>query len=113
MTSSRGDAARIADILRAISRVEEILHGGYESFASSWIIQSAVTRELEVIGEAAGAVSTLTRGEHPEVEWNQMRGFSSFAKHEYWRVDPKRLWAAVTEMPSLRKKVGRVMPPVE
>jgi len=113
MRTRRGDAARIADILRALSRVEEILRSGYDSYAGSWIFQSAVTRELEIIGEAAGGVSTLTRREHPEIEWNAMRGFSSLARQESWRADPKRLWSTVEEMPALRRKVGRVIPPPE
>jgi uncharacterized protein with HEPN domain len=70
-----------------------------------------VTRELEVIGEAAGEVSPLTRKRHPEIEWEKTRGFSSFAKHEFWRVDPMRLWKAVEEMPSLKKRIGLVTPP--
>ena len=39
-----------------------------------------------------------------------MHGFSSFAKHEYWRVDPQRLWKAVEEMPSLRERLSKVLP---
>jgi uncharacterized protein with HEPN domain len=111
MTGRRNDAQRVADILRSVTRMEEVLEGGYPEFAGSWLIQSAVTRELEVIGEAAGEISPLTRKRHSEIEWEKMRGFSSFAKHEHWRVDPMRLWAAVEEMPSLKKKVGLVIPP--
>jgi uncharacterized protein with HEPN domain len=101
MTGRRNDAQRIADILRSVSRVEEVLESGYQEFAGSWVLQSAVTREFEVIGEAAGEVSSPTRKRHPEIEWEKMRGFSSFVKYEYRRVDPARLWAAVEEMPAL------------
>ncbi len=110
MTDRRGDALRLADILRSVARIEEVLDAGYESFASSWLSQSAVIRELEIIGEAAGQLSPSVRTRHPEVEWQRMRGFSSFAKHEYWKVNPQLLWNAVEEMPALRGKVGRVTP---
>ena len=110
MTESRGDPPRLADILRSIGRIEEVLEGGFDRFSKSWLSQSAVIREFEVIGEAAGAVSQPLRKTHPEIEWSLMRGFSSFAKHEYWRVDPQKLWKAVEEMPSLREKVARVLP---
>ncbi len=82
MISSRGDALRLSDILRSIGRIEEVLEEGFEPFSKSWLSQSAVVRELEVIGEAAGAVSLTLRKRHPEVAWSQMRGFSSFSKHE-------------------------------
>jgi uncharacterized protein with HEPN domain len=111
MTVRRNDAQRVADVLRSESRLEEVLEGGYSEFAGSWLFQSAVTRELEVIGEAAGEVSSPTRKGHPEIEWEKMRDFSSFAKHEYWRMDPRRLWAAVEEVPSLKRKIGLVIPP--
>ena len=110
MTNRRGDALRLADILRSVARIEEVLEAGYEPFSKSWLSQSAVVRELEIVGESAGEVSASVRKRHPEVEWEKLRGFSSFAKHEYWRVDPQLLWKAVEEMPSLRNKIGRVAP---
>ena len=113
MTSSRADGPRLADILRSVDRIEEVLQEGYERFSNSWRSQSAVVRELEVVGEAAGAVSDELRKRHPEIEWNLMRGFSSFAKHEYWRVDPQKLWKAVLEMPLLRERIARVSPASE
>ncbi len=110
MTDRRGDALRIADILRSVARIEEVLEAGYQPFSRSWVSQSAVIRELEIIGEAAGQVSSSVRKQHPHIGWEKMRGFSSFAKHEYWRVDPKLLWKAVEEMPSLRNRIVRVRP---
>jgi uncharacterized protein with HEPN domain len=59
-----------------------------------------MVRQLEVIGEASGNVSPRPRSEHPEVPWKGMRGFASFAKHGYWRLEPRRLWSAVVECES-------------
>ena len=108
MTGRRADSVRISDILRSVERIEEVLWDGYEPFSKSWRSQSAVIRELEIVGEAAGAVSPSVRKQHPEVGWEKMRGFSSFAKHEYWRVNPELVWKAVEEMPSLRERIARV-----
>jgi uncharacterized protein with HEPN domain len=109
MKDRRGDAIRLGDILRSTERLDEILKAGYESFSTSWVSQSAVIRELEVIGVAAGEVSLAVRKRHPEIGWQKMRGFSSFAKHEYWRVKPELVWKAVEEMPSLRRKMTGVL----
>ncbi len=108
MTGRRGDAIRLADMLRSATRIEEIRTRGYDAFAETWVNQSAVIRELEVLGEAAGLLSPAVRGSHPEVAWAKMRGFGSFAKHEYWRVDPALLWKAVEEMPRLRSELARI-----
>jgi uncharacterized protein with HEPN domain len=108
MTGRRADASRIGDILRSIERLEEVLAEGYGPFVDSWRAQSAGIQELEVIGEASGAVSSETRKRHPGVRWEEMRRFSSFAKHEYWRVNPQLAWKALDEMPSLRERIARV-----
>jgi uncharacterized protein with HEPN domain len=110
MTGRPTDATRLSDILRSIERLEEVLQLGFDSYAGSWINQSATVRELEIIGEAAGYVSSSLRAKHPEIRWAQMRGFSSFARHEYWRLDPKLVWKAVVEMPALKEKLARVIP---
>lgn len=110
MTDRLTDATRLSDILRSVERLVEVLNAGYDSFERSWLSQSATIRELEIIGEAAGHMSSQLRRKHPEVRWAEMRGFSSFAKHEDWRVDPKLVWTAVTEMPALKEKLARVSP---
>lgn len=110
MTGRPTDATRLSDILRSVERLEEVLQQGYDAFAVSWLSQSATIRELEIIGEAAGHVSSHLRGKHPEIRWAEMRGFSSFAKHEYWRINPKLVWTAVAEMPSLKEKLAKVIP---
>ena len=103
MSDRRGDALRLSDMLRSVEHLNEVLEEGYEPFAKSWMRQSAVIRELEIIGEAAGALSPEIRKHNPDVGWERMRGFSSFAKHEYWRVRPELVWQAVKEMPALRE----------
>ena len=109
MTGARSDALRLSDILRSIERLEEVLKAGYEAFAQSWMSQSAVVRELEIIGEAAGEISPALRKQHSDVAWTRMRGFSSFAKHEYWRVGPELVWDAVKEIPALRDRIRKVI----
>jgi uncharacterized protein with HEPN domain len=111
MTGGRNDALRLSDILRSSGRLEEILEAGFDAFSRSWVSQSAVIRELETIGEAAGDLSPALRKRHPDVRWEQMRGFSSFAKHEYWRVKPELVWEAVKEMPALRERIRRISAP--
>ena len=111
MTGRRGDALRLSDMLRSVERLEEVRRAGYDSFATSWMHQSAVIRELEIVGEAAGEISSSLRKHHPEVEWEKMRRFSSFSKHEYWRIRPELVWNAVIEMPALKDKLAKITAP--
>lgn len=72
--------------------------------------QDAVIRQLEVMGEAAGSISEELRVAHPEVPWRAMRGFASFAKHEYWRVNLRLVWKAAQQCTPIRLTVEKIQP---
>lgn len=74
------------------------------------MIQDAVIRNLEVIGEASGKISDPLRRRYPAVPWSKMRGFASFAKHEYWRVSIERLWETVQQLPALEATIAGIEP---
>ncbi|HUZ79097.1 MAG TPA: HepT-like ribonuclease domain-containing protein [Thermoplasmata archaeon] len=104
----RDDALRLSDIVAATRLIASYIVGGEEKFLGSTMAQDAVIRELEVIGEAAGNVSSRVQGSHPEVPWRAMRGFASFSKHEYWRVEPRRVWNAAVECESIGTAIARI-----
>ncbi|MGI0128673.1 MAG: HepT-like ribonuclease domain-containing protein [Thermoplasmata archaeon] len=106
--SKRGDILRIADIEEVAATIVEIWKAGRERFLADPILQDALIRRLEVIGEAAGHISKAIRDTHPKIPWTKLRGFSSLAKHEYWRVDPVQLWEAAEAMREIRKGFSRI-----
>ena len=106
--SRRGDALRIADIQESVRLLALIRAGGRERLLTEPIVKDATIRRLEVIGEAAGHVSEAVRSRHPEIPWRKMRGFASFAKHEYWRIDIDELWDALESLPTLEKALNRI-----
>lgn len=106
----RADEIRLADILSSIRRIRSFTHEGEVPFAKSPVIQDAVIRNLEVIGEAAGKISDPLRRRYPVVPWSKMRGFASFAKHEYWRVTVERLWDTVQQLPAIEAAIAGIEP---
>lgn len=56
----------------------------------------AVTRCIEIIGEAARAVPDDVRVRAPTVPWAQIVGTRHILAHAYGRVDPAILWALVS-----------------
>jgi len=106
--SKRADQLRVSDMEHSAALIDEVRAIGRDRFISERTLQDAVIRRFEVLGEAAGHVSRRTREAYPQIEWAKMRGFSSFAKHEYWRVDLERVWAAIEEMPALRRRLAQV-----
>ncbi|HTT73765.1 MAG TPA: HepT-like ribonuclease domain-containing protein [Thermoplasmata archaeon] len=98
----------MADIDAAAVRIDEIRSKGYEAFMIDPILQAATVRYLEIIGEASGELSDRFKAAHPDVPFRKMRGFSSFAKHEYWEIRPDLLWVAVETMPGIRRGLASV-----
>jgi uncharacterized protein with HEPN domain len=87
---------RINDILDAIVRVETFTDGlNTVEFASDPLVRDAVAWNLDVIGEAAGAVSEAIRRAHPEVPWDRMRGLRNLLVHEYFGIDNEIIWVTV------------------
>lgn len=105
------DAARIADILERIDRIQRATSEGRESFFASELIQDAVVRSLEVIGEAAKNVTPRMRRRHPEVPWREMARFRDLAIHQYGRVLSEEVWGIVAkDLVRIRRSLSRATP---
>lgn len=105
------DAPRLADILERIDRIGRATKGGPETFSGSEVIQDAVIRNLEVIGEAAKQVSAATRNRHPEVPWSAMGKFRELAIHSYGKVLEDEVWEIVSkDLPAIKRILSKVVP---
>jgi uncharacterized protein with HEPN domain len=56
--------------------------GGKDEFYSNKMIQDAVIRNLEIIGEAVKNISPVTRSHAPEVPWKKIAGLRDVLIHE-------------------------------
>ena len=70
----------------------------------------AMTRLLEIIGEAAGRVAQTTRDQHPQVPWQQIVGLRNRLIHGYDEVDFDILWVIVqNDLPPLISQLGSAL----
>lgn len=84
-------------MLSALERLNELTQRIDRSvFDSDWVIQNAVLRELEVLGEAAGRVSAQFAATHPEIPWKEITGLRHKLIHDYFAVDLSIVWRTVT-----------------
>ncbi|HWG83938.1 MAG TPA: DUF86 domain-containing protein [Deinococcales bacterium] len=91
----RSEALRVQDIRERISRIREFTVGGRNAFFASTLIQDAVVRNIEVIGEAAKNIGPDTRELAPSVPWADKCGMRDFVAHAYHRLDLERVWQVV------------------
>lgn len=70
------------------------------------MIQDAVVRNLEVVGEAAKQVPDSLRGRAPELSWREMAGMRDKLIHDYLGVDLDLVWDVVaSELPATRERI--------
>ncbi len=97
------DAPRIADILQRIDRIERATASGRDAFYQSEVIQDAVIRNLEVIGEAAKNLSSQSKERYPTIPWREMARFKDLAIHQYGNVLADEVWDIVArDLPAIR-----------
>ncbi|HYH86818.1 MAG TPA: HepT-like ribonuclease domain-containing protein [Pyrinomonadaceae bacterium] len=66
------------------------------------LLNLALTRLLEITGEAASRVAENVRARHPEIPWPQIVGLRNRLIHGYDSVDLDILWQIVTgDLPPL------------
>ena len=97
-------------VLNAIADIESFTTAGRIDFMADRKTQSAVIRQLEIIGEAVKNLSTkLTEGE-TSVPWRQIAGTRDRLIHGYFRVDLDAVWSMIEQdLPALRANVERIL----
>lgn len=107
---SRDDSDLLNDMLERIHLTAEFVQGGRDTFMQSRLIQEAVIRNLEVIGEAARGVSDALRDRYPAVPWREIAAFRNFAIHVYWGLKLERVWQIVEQdLPSLQTQIESIL----
>ncbi len=92
---SKDDQLYLVHILDSAERILEYTRDGRENFLASKLLQDAVERNFEIIGEASKRVSTPLREEFPGVPWREMAGFRDVLIHGYDHVIASQVWKAV------------------
>jgi uncharacterized protein with HEPN domain len=105
------DIGYLEDIEEAISYINEYVSGiSKEDFASQKIVQDAVVRQLEIIGEATKRLSTSVRQENPQIPWRSMAGMRDRLIHGYFDVNVEEVWLTVRrDLPELQLQVNTIL----
>jgi uncharacterized protein with HEPN domain len=106
----RSDRERLRDILQAIEQIEQYTVGGKLTFEQNKLIQSGVLYQIQIIGEAARAMSADLREQNPDVPWPAMVGMRNIVVHQYFEVDLNIAWLVVErDLSSLKGKIEAIL----
>lgn len=107
------DDAFLLDMLLAARKVLEFTQGvGWSGFELDDLMQNAVMRQIQIIGEAARKLSPQCQEEHPEIPWNEIIGMRNRLVHEYFHIIPRRVWDIVEkDIPELIQLIEPLVPP--
>lgn len=91
------DRAYVLHILDAIGEIETYIAGmSWEDFLDDSKTQSAIVRQLEIIGEASKHLSESYRQTKP-LPWKDIAGMRDKLIHHYFDVDLETVWVTATK----------------
>jgi uncharacterized protein with HEPN domain len=94
---SPDDRWRIRHMIEAADQAVAFLQGRQRGdLDTDTMLCLAVTRAVEIVGEAAAQVSAAGRQELPDVPWPQIVGMRNRLVHAYFDVNRTILWDTVT-----------------
>lgn len=101
----------IMDILENMELAEDFVKGmDYEEFISDKKTNYAVTRCIEIMGEAAKHVPEGVRKKYSEIPWKDIAGMRDKIIHMYFRVSLEKVWLVLKEdIPELKPLFQKVI----
>lgn len=109
----RRDDALLLDMLLACRKIQKFTDGRSQAdFEADEMLQSAVIREFQVLGEAARMVSDEAKARHEAVPWAVIRAMRNRLIHEYFEIRLDVLWDTVQDnIPHLLQTLEAIVPP--
>lgn len=101
----------LQDILTHIDLAEEFVEGmSFDEFQDDSKTILALTRALEIVGEAAKKIPPSLRSQHPEIVWKEVTGMRDKLAHVYFGIQLSTLWDTTKEdLPQLRPVVQAML----
>jgi uncharacterized protein with HEPN domain len=107
----RDDSVYLKHIRDAIRKIEGYTKGVRRAtFEKNTLIQDAVIRQIEIIGEATKRLSNPVKEQNPQIPWQDIAGMRDKLIHDYFGVDVEKVWLTVQlDIPALKNSVNKIL----
>lgn len=101
----------LEDMLQYIAAAERLIDGlTFEEFEKDEKTVLALSRAVEIVGEAAKNVPIPVRQQYPDIAWKQLVGMRDRLAHGYFSLNLEVLWgAAQAELPLLKPTIRTML----
>ena len=106
----KSDLVFIEHILDSINAIEVFSEKlTKKELSANRLKQSAIIREIEIIGEAVKNISETLKKNHKEIPGREITGTRDKMIHHYFGVDLNIVWDIIKiNLPVLRKKILKI-----
>ena len=107
---NKDDLAYIDHILDCIRKIQRFSKGhNLKSFSEDELVQDAIIRNIEVIGEASKKISPNTKQTYNQIPWKEISGMRDKLIHDYLGIDTQVVWITIKkDIPELRRLLKEI-----
>ena len=92
-----------------LQRIGEYTSNDRNEFMGNTLVQDAVLRNLEVMGESIKQLPEEWKATEPKIEWVKIGDFRNVLAHEYLGVNLDIVWEIIERyLPDLKKAISRM-----
>lgn len=96
----------LQDIIESSSKIKEYMKDlSEEDFYNNTLVQDAVLRRIENIGEAVKHIPKHLRDKYPDIPWKRIAGMRDILSHEYFGIILENVWNVATKETLKLKKI--------
>ncbi len=101
----------LQDIIDAINATEEFVIGlEYTTFIKDQKTIFAVTRAVEIVGEASKQIPPDMRDNYNTIPWKEVAGMRDKMIHHYFGINLKILWNTIqNDFPELKREIQQIL----
>lgn len=82
----------------------------FEQFLENRQVKDAVTRNVEIIGEAVKRLSEEILKNYPDVPWQKIARTRDMLFHHYFDIDDQQLWKIIEDdLPKLKVSIEKIL----